>query len=161
MACVAGCKRQPVVDVGSGTADSEDDTCGWYAMTSHGENDSNLAALVWFNEGEKRAGPNGDGASNNGATGDIGFINGKRVHLDYQNSSGIVTIDSKPFNVKNGRLFLVNGADGSMRVQQYQCDFSKTPGNIEGVRSFEKSDPHLRQFIQLLRAKAATQPAGD
>jgi len=86
---------------------------------------------------------------------------GKRVQLDYRYSTGTVDINGKAFNLKNGPLLLVNAADGSMRVQQYQCDFSKTPGNIEGVSSFEKSDPHLRQFIQELRAKAATQPAGD
>jgi len=160
MTLLVGCKpRQAAVGVGAGVADAELDTCGWYAITTQAGAE-NVAALVWFDEGGT-VGPEGISFTDNEAQTGMRLKDGTRVILDYRHSPGTVAINGRPFSVKNGRLFLVNAADGSIRVQQYQCDFSKTPGNIEGVSTFEKTDPHLRQFIQALRAKAATQPAGD
>ena len=58
------------------------------------------------------------------------------------------SINSQPFDLANGTVFLVTTADGQMDIQQIERTLSGVNAESQSITQFSLDDPEISQFIQ-------------
>jgi hypothetical protein len=112
--------------------------------------DRGIALAVWWADVGKSESGSQSSLFSATARGSFSSADGKRVNWSWRTpreNGGDFEIEGAPYDLANGKLFLLSTKDGQLGVTQLDVDLSQVQPTTRGFEALAKKEPRIAKFI--------------